>query len=124
MSNMLSFGNGRDLLIDFGDLYGDAIQAIRDTGLDVFQARAEADPVTLIDQLMAAGGMSSTRAPVFYGANRPATHNVTVTVDGVLIPANGGENLLFSAKRIPELITRFLTDQGIRIVTVSARKAQ
>ena len=28
---MLSFGSGNEILIDFGDLYGDAIKAIRQT---------------------------------------------------------------------------------------------
>lgn len=119
-SNLLSLGNGRDLLVDFGDLYGDAVKAINETGLTVVQLKPVANPLDTIQQLMDAAAMSYTRLPVFYGADRPATYNSAFTVNGILVPADSGENLLFSNAGIPELITRFIAGQGIRPVRIDS----
>jgi len=39
LSNLVSTGDGKSLLVDFGDLYGDAIIAIKKTGLDIIQIK-------------------------------------------------------------------------------------
>ncbi len=119
LSNLLAFGNGKEVLVDFGDLYGDAVAAIRETGLNVLQIDAGAGPLAIIAQLMNAAGMSYTVSPVFYGADRPATFNTAITVDGILVPAASGENLLFTVAPIPDLIDRFIHDQGIRRVRIT-----
>lgn len=118
-SNLLSFGNGREILIDFGDLYGDAIKAISETGLSVLQLNAGAGPIDTIQQLTAAAGLSHTRSPVFYGADRPAAYNTAISVNGILLPTDRGENLLFTDAPVPALIALFISDQDIRMIDIS-----
>ncbi|BBO71907.1 hypothetical protein DSCA_58370 [Desulfosarcina alkanivorans] len=118
LSNLLSFGNGREILIDFGDLYGDAVDAIKETGLEILQISVDAAPVEIIARLMETAGMAYTAAPVFYGANRPAEFNTAITVNGILIPSDNGMNRLFVEEQIPELIQVFIQDQGIRLVRI------
>ena len=118
LSNLLSFGNGKEILIDFGDLYGDAIDAISSTGLQIMKIHVDAKPVEIIQQLMETAGMAYTSAPVFYGASRAAEFNTAITVRGILIPTSGGENRLFAEMQIPELIARFIRDQGIQLVRI------
>jgi hypothetical protein len=118
LSNLLSFGNGREILIDFGDLYGDAVNAIRDTGLEILQIKVDAGPVQIIQRLMETAGMAYTASPIFYGANRSAEFNTAISVDGILIPSERGENRLFIEKEIPGLIKIFFLDQGIRLVRI------
>jgi hypothetical protein len=120
LSNLLSFGNGREILIDFGDLYGDALTAIRETGLEIIQIRVDADGIQIIQRLMEAGGIAYTAAPVFYGADRPARYNTAITINGILIPTGSGENRLFTEAEIPELIDLFVRKQGIRLIRISA----
>ncbi|WP_173179545.1 LysM peptidoglycan-binding domain-containing protein [Desulfosarcina ovata] len=119
LSNLLSFGNGREILVDLGDLYGEAITAIRDIGLDILQLQADTPPITVIAQLLDAAGMSYTREPVFYGADRPAEFNTALTVQGILVPTGRGENLLFTEAGIPELIGDFIRSQEIRIIEIT-----
>ncbi len=119
MSNLLSFGNGKELLIDFGDLYGDAVSAIRDTGLEILQVAVDAEPTEIIRQLMEAAGMAYTASPVFYGANRSAEFNTAITISGILIPAGNGENQLFTEMQIPELIEIFIRNQGIQLIRIA-----
>ena len=123
LSNLLSFGNGREILVDFGDLYGDAIKAIRETGLNVVQINAGAGPLAVIAQLMNSAGMSYTTTPVFYGADRPATFNTAITVEGILLPTPSGEKLLFTVAPIPDLIDRFIRDQGIRRIRIAGSES-
>jgi hypothetical protein len=120
LSNLLSFGNGREILIDFGDLYGDAVSAIRQTGLEVLQIQVDAGAVEIIQQLMTAGGMAYTAAPVFYGADRPPEFNTSVTVNGILIPMGNGERRLFTPTPIHELVAIFLREQGVQLVRIAA----
>ena len=118
LSNLLSFGNGREILIDFGDLYGDAVNAIRDTGLEILQINIDAGPMEIIQRLMKTAGMAYTASPVFYGANRSAEFNTAISVSGILIPMDNGENRLFTERNIPELIRMFIRDQGIRLIRI------
>ncbi|MBC2743382.1 MAG: LysM peptidoglycan-binding domain-containing protein [Desulfosarcina sp.] len=118
LSNLLSFGNGKEILIDFGDLYGDAVKAIRDTGLEILQINVDAGPVEIIQRLMEAAGMAYTASPVFYGANRSAEFNTAITINGMLIPTSSRENRLFTDMQIPELIEVFIRDRGIRLVRI------
>ncbi len=120
LSNLLSFGNGREILIDFGDLYGDAVAAIRQTGLDVLQIQVEAGAVEIIEKVMAAGGMAYTAAPVFYGAERPPDFNTSITVNGILIPMDNGERQLFTSTSVHELVAIFLREHGVRLVGITA----
>ena len=118
LSNLLSFGNGREILIDFGDLYGDAVDAIRGTGLEILQINVDAGPVEIIQRLMETAGMGYTASPIFYGANRSAEFNTAISVNGILIPTDTGENRLITEKQIPELIITFLQDQEIKLVRI------
>jgi hypothetical protein len=119
LSNLLSFGNGREILIDFGDLYGDALKAIRETGLEILQINADTGPMEIIRQLMAAAGLAYTATPVFYGADRSAEFNTAIAVYGILIPTGEGEKRLFTEMQTPELIDLFIRDQGIRMIRIT-----
>ena len=118
LSNLLSFGKGKEILVDFGDLYGDAIKAIKNTGLKIIQINAEAGPLDILQRLMENAGLSYTRSPVFYGADRPAEFNTAIAINGLLIPTGSGKNRLFFAMHIPELIEPFIHGQGIELVRI------
>ena len=118
LSNLLSFGNGREILIDFGDLYGDAVTAIQATGLEILQVNLDSAALDNIERLMDAAGMTYTSGPIFYGAERPAKFNTEITLAGVLIPKADGKKLLFTEKPLPELIELFIRDQGIHLYRI------
>ncbi|MFO7716746.1 LysM peptidoglycan-binding domain-containing protein [Desulfosarcina sp.] len=124
LSNLLSFGNGREILVDFGDLYGDAVAAIRDTGLEILQIDVDAGPVAIIQQLMETAGMAYTLTPVFYGADRPAEFNTAIAIYGILVPTGSGENRLFTEMQLPELIDLFIRNDGIRLIRIDTDVGQ
>ncbi len=118
MSNLLSFGNGREVLIDYGDLYGNALEAIRRTGFEILQLEKGATSLETIARLMAASGLYYKRSPYFYGAERPSEFNTIITVNGILIPSGTGASRLFTDTRFPDLIEMFISDQGIGLVWI------
>ena len=119
-SNLFSFGKGKEILIDYGDLYGDAIKAIKKTGLNIVQIDAKASSIDILQQLLDTAGFPFTRSPVFYGASRPSEFNTAITINGILIPTPRGENRLFFEMQIPELIEYFIQDQGIQLARIDA----
>jgi hypothetical protein len=121
-SNLLSFGNGREVLVDFGDLYGDAVDAIRNTGLKILQIRADAQALEIIARVMAAAGMAHTIEPVFYAARRPAEFNTAITVRGVLIPASSGQSRLFTKTPLPEMIQAFIESRGHHLIFIHGQE--
>lgn len=119
LSNLLAFGNGKEILVDFGDLYGDAVKAIRETGLEIIQIAVDEGPQSIIRKLLETAGTAYTANPVFYGADRPAEFNTAIIVNGILVPTGGGVYRLFTEQPIPELIGIFLRDKGVRLVRIA-----
>ena len=72
VSNLVSTDSGREFLIDFGDLFGDAVAEIQKTGLDVVQIKQDDSMTTLITRILDAIGEPYVSDPVFYAAKRPA----------------------------------------------------
>ena len=52
------------------------------------------------------------------GPTGPPKFNTAITVNGLLIPTGNGENRLFFEMQMPELIERFINDQGIQLVRI------
>ena len=100
------------------------MNAIRGTGLEILQIDVGAGPVEIIQRLMETAGMAYTASPIFYGANRPAEFNTAISINGILIPTDTGENRLIAVKQIPELIKTFFRVQGIQLVRVKETDRQ
>jgi len=117
-SNLLSFGNGKEVLIDYGDLYGNAIEAIARTGFEIVQFKNNSTSLEILDRLMEASGLYYERSPVFYGADRPSEFNTILTVKGILVPKRNGANRMFIETPLPDLVELFIQDQGIDLVRI------
>jgi hypothetical protein len=63
LSNLISSSNGKLLLVDFGDLYGDAIIAIKKTGLDIIQIKEKDSAYKVIEKIFDALEISYTKDP-------------------------------------------------------------
>ncbi|MCP3876108.1 MAG: hypothetical protein GY699_23545, partial [Desulfobacteraceae bacterium] len=117
LSNLLSFGPGKEFLIDFGDLYGDAIEAIKKTGLNIVKISVGDDAFVVIKKLMTAAGIKVIDNPVFLGANRPADFNTSITIQGLVIHHDEKGKLLFLNRELDGLLVSFLNSEGVQIVS-------
>ncbi len=118
LSNLLSFGSGREFLVDFGDLYGDAVHAIKETGLEIIQINIKDTEATIIEKLMVASGKAVSRNPVFLAAQRPAAYNTSIKIKGVMVKQHPDERILFTGTNMNPLIISFLKESNIRVVIV------
>ncbi len=115
-SNLLSTGDGREFLVDFGDLYGDAIDAIQQTGLRVVQVTAEDSFRDVATKILAALDGDYVENPTFLAAKRPAQYNIAVTIAGVLYNQSEEKRLFLSGVSMNPAITDLLSAQGVGVV--------
>ncbi len=84
-SNMITRPGRMPLLVDFGEIYGDAIGAIEQTGIDVIQVPAEASFADTLQRLSLALDLPTTVEPRFYVIPPTDHQRFTVQVSGILV---------------------------------------
>lgn len=115
-ANLISTGDGREFLVDFGDLYGDAVDAIRKTGLRIIQLTAEESFRTVATKILAALDSNYVENPTFLAAKRPAQYNIAVTIAGVLYNQSEEKRLFLSGVSMNPAITDLLSAKGVSVV--------
>ncbi len=116
VSNLVSTDSGNEFLIDFGDLYGDAIAEIQKTGLKVIQIKQDDSINTLITHILDAIGDAYLRDPVFYAAKRPADFNTKIRIKGFLITKTKGSRVLISAIPLHNRVLQFFNEDDVKVV--------
>ena len=115
-SNLLSTGDGREILVDFGDLYGDALVAIRKSGPVVVQVAVGDDYDRITRKLLSGLGLAFEENPIFPAADRPVQYNTMITVAGVLMAGTNGRNILLTGTSLHAAVTDLITANGVAIV--------
>ena len=115
-SNLLSAGNNRETLVDFGELYGDALSEITKTGLNIVQITADDNYGAITRKLLSALGMAYESQPSFLAAPRPAEYNTTITVYGLLYAKAENQRVLLTGASLPSAVTDMLSSQGIDVI--------
>ncbi len=88
-ADLLTLPGGSDVLIDYGDLGGDAVASIEKTGLRVFQFRGLDNPGDIIARLSDLLPIESSPDPIFWTAARPRLYNPSIQIPGFLLRAMG-----------------------------------
>ena len=144
MSNLVTTKDGSHLLIDFEDLYGDAITSIQKTGFDIIQVKKKDNPYTIIQNFLKGIGVSYTNDPTFFAAKRPAIYNTALTIHGFLVKNISSHNpiarelfesdnpsakhrerrvkMLLAAHPLHEEVIQFLRDEGLKIIMIGTDK--
>jgi hypothetical protein len=123
ISNLVSTEAGNPVFIDFGNLYGEAEQAIRKSGFAIIQLKkAGADLERALPLLLKGLGYESSPTPIFEAAKRPAHRCTTLTIPGILArKADEGDRnrVFFSFVPLNGNIVYFLQEKDIRVVFVA-----
>lgn len=115
-ANLISTGDGREFIVDFGDLYGDAVDAVRKTGLRVIQLTAEESFRSVAIKILAALDSNYVENPTFLAAKRPAQFNIAVTIAGVLYKQSEKKRLFLSGVSMNPAITDLLSANGVGVI--------
>ncbi len=116
ISNLVSTGSGREFLIDFGDLYGDAVTEIQKTGLNIVQIKPNDSMKALITHILDAIGEPYVSDPVFYAAKRPADFNTKMKIKGFLITKTKGSRVLISEIPLHNRVLQFFNEDGVKVI--------
>ncbi|MBW2574961.1 MAG: LysM peptidoglycan-binding domain-containing protein [Deltaproteobacteria bacterium] len=122
VSNLFTGSDGNPYLVDFGDLYGDAVSAIEKTGFTVIQIKGDDNYPVIIHKILGAMNVSYTNNPTFLAAKRPAIHNTVLTIPGFLVTGAGKPGILLSFSILNNGVIQFLTNQGVKISMIQPSK--
>jgi hypothetical protein len=122
LSNLLTTGRGQELLIDFEDLYGEAIDAIKKTGLNVVQIRKDDSPTTITTKLFTGMHSAFTVNPTFMAAKRHSLFNTTIRINGFLLNRQNSENILLATNSLNQKVVEFIESTGSRVIMLGQSK--
>jgi hypothetical protein len=114
--DLISAANGSELLLDFGDLQGDTVDAIRRSGPRVLQIDARESAADVFRRILSELGLSFEENPRFLGAARPARYNTEITIDGFLYARDPDRKALLTGAHLPQAITDLVTARGMQII--------
>ncbi len=122
LSNLISTDNVKPLLVDFGDLYGDAIIAIKKTGLNIIQITKKDSAYRVIEKIFDALDVSYTKDPTFLAAKRPVVYNTSLTIPGYLISNKKQDKTLLATVPVHHNVIQFLINKGIKVIQPQRHK--
>ncbi len=115
--NLLSTKTRREVLIDFSDLYGDSVQAIKKTGLDVVQIRPEDNFDLIALRILTAVSIGYEQNPTLLAAKRSAQYNTAVKINGILCDNGQKRRILLTSADLHAAVTELLNRHEIDVVT-------
>lgn len=115
-ANLISTNTGRETVVDFGDLYGDAATAIRKTGLNVVQIGQKDSYDTIAEKLLSALSINFKHHPTLLAARRPAMYNTAITIKGLLCDDDYNRRTLLTSALLHSAVTDMLNNRGIDVV--------
>jgi hypothetical protein len=119
VSNRASDNNDNAFLIDFGNFYGDALQAIEESGYSILQIKNDDTLDDIIQKLLGAMDVTFSKNPTFLAAKRPAGDNTKLTIPGFLMDHKDAPETLITFAPLNHEVIQFLTDDNVRIVRIS-----
>ncbi|MFH0727585.1 MAG: hypothetical protein V2B19_14745 [Pseudomonadota bacterium] len=118
VTNLISTDDGRSILVDFGNLYGEAIAAIEKSGLDVIQITPQDTHHEMILKVLTATKHSCEINPTFAGAKSPEAFGAEFSIPGFLVSRGELVKVLLSRVLLDPSLIRFLNESGIKIVQI------
>ncbi|MDP2644645.1 MAG: hypothetical protein Q8P24_06880 [Desulfobacterales bacterium] len=123
LSNLVTRNDGSPLFLDFGNLYGEAVAAIKKAGMEIVQITKNDTPETTVNKLLGPLGEAFTQNPIFHAAQREPKYNTAIKAPGFLIQTQKATKIFLTPADLPAGIMQLLNAQGVKIMRdLSARK--
>ncbi|MCG8471705.1 MAG: LysM domain-containing protein [Desulfobacterales bacterium] len=121
-SNMLTGTDGKQTLVDFGNIYGDAIYAIESSGLPVLSITKGQYLYNITLSILTKLGIPYEENPSFpFGKGTPDLTG-QFQVEGLLIRPIPSVKKLVISETLPEEIAAYLHNQGVSIISIQKRE--
>ena len=119
LSNLISTSKGRQLLVDYGDLYGDALTAIRKTGLAIIQLDGIQDWQTALKSIFNSLNFSFTENLDFKIMARPDGTYIDIHIPGIAVETDSKEKYLLTPALFRSALSQFLKESGYNVIIAS-----
>ncbi len=119
VTNALNRSDGLLVLVDFGDLQGDAVKTIEKAGFQIIQVPTTGDVKAFIPELLNAAGIICEKTPSFSAARWSGSDNITITLPGFLAKKDKSSQVLLATIPVPDDLARFFIKKGIDVVILS-----
>jgi hypothetical protein len=114
--NLLSAKTGREILIDFSELYGDATTAIQKTGLDVIRIGPRDSYNIIAQKILTVLSIQYKQRLTLLAARRSAEYNTAITISGLIYTNDQNRRVLLTSAELHPAVTELLNDRGIDVV--------
>jgi hypothetical protein len=118
VTDLISTRDGTPVFVDFGDLYGEAVDAILKTGFGIVQILPEDDLLGAVPKLLDAVGASFVHNPTLHAAIRNSKYNTSLTLPGYMVEKFGRPTVLLTNISLPVEILHFLIEKEIIPVAI------
>jgi hypothetical protein len=115
-ADLVATADGNEILVDFGDLHGDTLSALRESGQNIVQIAPGDTPTKALRTILDGLTVPYTENPSFLAAARPPQFNTTVTVQGLLLAGSQNKRTLLTAADLPAAVSDLLSAGGISMV--------
>lgn len=122
LSNLISLKDQTPLIVDFGNIYGEAVSAIKKAGMEMIRIDTKDNVNTIIQKLLKDIGLDYTINPIFFIAKRPEEYNTSLSIPGFLVADSDNHNILISTVPLHNDLIQFLRDKHLKIVIVQPQK--
>ncbi|SHJ60872.1 LysM domain-containing protein [Desulfatibacillum alkenivorans DSM 16219] len=116
--NRLKTKDGREVLIDFGTMGGEAHDTIRKMGFEVYRITKMDDALNGCRNMARELRLDFMWDPEYLGANRSRDIAPILKVPGLLIVEGRYRPVLVTDEPLHDMITAFLVDKGVSVILV------
>jgi len=116
VSNLIPVENGFPILVDYANFHGNTAAAIKKSGFEIIQIKREDNYNTIIKKLLTAMEIPHEKNPVFWGAERDSSKNISIRLPGFIITSKNNEKKVIAFTKINEKIELFLAKRDTRII--------
>ncbi len=116
VSNFISINNEQPLLVDYGDLYGDSVDAIKKSGFRIVRILKKDSLEAASEKILEAIGIAYKKNPVFHALRKQGVHNIDLVIYGALINAETTAQVLIVGHPLDNQLVQFLTGKKIKLV--------
>jgi hypothetical protein len=106
-------------LVDYGELYGDAVSTIEKTGLKIVQINPQTNWEEAVFKILRALNISYSEKINLLAANRPEAFNISFNIPGINIKKDKGENILLTKVIFHNSFAKFVNENGFKIIQIS-----
>jgi hypothetical protein len=119
LTNMARLHDGREIIVDLGNIQGQAKEHLQAMGLAVLSLPGQAQSAELSKIILEAAGATINEPPIFAAAKRERPAPATLTLPGLLAKWPEAPPAFITPAPLDSLLGQFLHSRGLRVLVIA-----